>query len=469
MNISDLTSDISTESLKATTKLLENVVELVKDGKISVEDIKTETESEELIKILDLCKQVYYPRKGKRGRKQDDQEPKKRRIYIIKCYICKNKINDCNDVENARRSVEMCDDCRNLNTIKRSIKADLRGKVAIVTGARVKIGWETVIRLLECGCKVIITTRFPADAEDRYRAHPKYEEFKHLLTIYGVDLRYLKDIHKFVNFVHDNFDRLDILIHNAAQTLRRPREFFKHLIQKEIDNTKLKITNDTKMLCINDKSSNEVNCTSTIICQQSQNDILTVSDCNGAHLMVKVLEPLTNESSIFFPEGQYDKNNEQIDLRQYNTWISTLGDIDVSECAELMSINVFAPFVMNQCFKDLMNKSCGSYIVNVSSMEGVFYYDNKTSNHPQTNMAKAALNMMTRTSAYEYAKQYKIYMVSVDTGWVTNEYPTGLSTVIEPLDNLDGACRVLDPVLNYFNGGSPVYGVFLKDYMKSDW
>lgn len=146
----------------------------------------------------------------------------------------------------------------------------------------------------------------------------------------------------------------------------------------------------------------------------------------------------------------------------------------MKELTELLTINTLAPFHMNQIFKDLLTNANGSYIVNVSSMESVFNMKYKSRNHPHTNMAKCALNMMTRTSAQDYAK-YKIYMVSVDTGWVTNEFPYGFKSRCitheneVPLDNLDGACRVLDPVLSYFNGNQPIYGVFLKDYVISDW
>ena len=146
----------------------------------------------------------------------------------------------------------------------------------------------------------------------------------------------------------------------------------------------------------------------------------------------------------------------------------------MTECTELLAINALAPFHMNQCFKQLLKNANGAYIVNVSSMEGVFSAENKSTRHPHTNMAKASLNMMTRTSAKQYAKD-NIFMVSVDTGWVTNEFPFNYSSLDvsydddAQLDCIDGACRVLDPVFSYYNGMSPVHGVFLKDYCISRW
>ena len=141
---------------------------------------------------------------------------------------------------------------------------------------------------------------------------------------------------------------------------------------------------------------------------------------------------------------------------------------------ELYIINALAPFHMNQEFKELLKNANGSYIINVSSVEGMFNVKNKSQSHPQTNMAKAALNMMTRTVSGQY-KNYNIYMVSVDTGWVTNEFPHEYkhndftNDTAVPLTCIDGACRILDPIFNYYNGSDPVYGVILKDYKIVDW
>lgn len=451
---------ISNTDIEITNNVLNILFNHRLQNKMSIVDLK---KISKIGKIVENCQKICSLKQPKIKKSLENSNTSKQ----LMCYICKQKIT--------QREFNMCEVCKNNNFVKRSIKANLNDKVSIVTGGRVKIGFETAIRLLECGSKVIVTTRFPADALTRYKLHPEYKSFYKNLTIYAIDLRYMADINKFVEYVYTNFNRLDILIHNAAQTLRRPKEFFKHLLSNELG-----IANHYL-----DEHVDSLNCkqltksyTRFLIADQttnlSINQMIVLND-RPLKFMKKVFNALTDsDDPTLFPVGQYDSNHEQIDLRKENTWVKKLGEIDITECAELLSINTLAPFHMNQQFKTLMSKSSGSYIVNVSSMEGVFNMTSKTSNHPHTNMAKCALNMMTRTSACTYAKD-KIYMVSVDTGWVTNEYPIANDChdkkhkIRVPLDNLDGACRILDPVFKYFNGEKPIYGVFLKDYVESNW
>jgi NAD(P)-dependent dehydrogenase (short-subunit alcohol dehydrogenase family) len=91
-------------------------------------------------------------------------------------------------------------------------------------------------------------------------------------------------------------------------------------------------------------------------------------------------------------------------------------------------VNAVAPFIFNARLKALMMRTPerDKHIVNVSAMEGQFYRRFKTTRHPHTNMAKAALNMMTRTSAADYHAD-GIHMNSVDTGWVTDEDPVEIA------------------------------------------
>ena len=108
-------------------------------------------------------------------------------------------------------------------------------------------------------------------------------------------------------------------------------------------------------------------------------------------------------------------------------------------------------------------------------MEGQFAR-HKTIYHPHTNMAKAALNMMTHTSAPGYAKD-GIYMNSVDTGWVTDENPTPKRKrkqeemgFFAPLDIIDGMARIYHPIaLGVDASETPIYGQFLKDYAPCKW
>lgn len=427
--------------------------------------------------IIEGCCKVVSINSRKRTRREElkankknvkDQDPtnesenqyKKKSNHL--CYICRKSFVD-------RNVSHFCEQCVNINKSKRDIRAHLNDKIAVVTGGRVKIGYETAIRLLECNCTVIVTTRFVSDAITRFSKHPMYEEFKSRLIIYPLDLRAKSNIDQFCQFMYDNFPKLDILINNAAQTIRRPREFFEHLVKGEQEYAKFleNITsNDVKN--ISEIESNK------LTEQSTEHAIQLISHDTYTNHISQVFEALKSEGRDMFPVGKYDENGEQIDLRTTNTWVKELGEIDTEECVECMTINAFAPFHLNQQLKQLLRQARGSYIVNVSSMEGIFNMRNKTANHPHTNMAKSALNMMTRTSAKTYARE-KIYMVGVDTGWITNEYPNEYEsrsikkTDDVPLDNIDGACRILDPIFTYYNTGKTTYGVFLKDYVESVW
>jgi NAD(P)-dependent dehydrogenase (short-subunit alcohol dehydrogenase family) len=181
-----------------------------------------------------------------------------------------------------------------------------------------------------------------------------------------------------------------------------------------------------------------------------------------------------------FPRGRYDADRQQVDLRDMNSWRLTLGEVPTVEMLEVQLVNAVAPFVLNARLKPLMLRhrpldEVDKHIVNVSAMEGQFYREHKTDKHPHTNMAKAALNMMTRTSAPDYAKE-GIFMNSVDTGWVTDEDPAALAArkVEEhgfhpPLDIVDGAARICDPIFTGGLTGERVFGQFLKDYLPTEW
>ena len=164
-----------------------------------------------------------------------------------------------------------------------------------------------------------------------------------------------------------------------------------------------------------------------------------------------------------------------------NSWNLELDEISFQEFTEVQIINAWTPYYLCAKLKPMMMKSPfeDKYIVNVTAVEGIFNHFKRTT-HVHTNMAKAALNMLTRTCG-KYLEKDKIYMTCVDTGWVS--HMNEMNKVIEgkdkdysenemasvPLDELDGAMRVLHPIIEGIKNKNYMYGILLKDYVKSKW
>jgi len=382
------------------------------------------------------------------------------------CYVCKVDYREIHHFYDS-----LCPACAEFNWQKRQPVGDLRGRVALVTGARVKIGYQTALFLLRAGCRVIATTRFARDAALRYAREPDFASFQERLQIIGLDLRHTPSVESLARHLEQSLDRLDFLINNACQTVRRPSGFYAHLMEVERQRAEGLPAEVQQLLhCHSDWQRSAL--------PVPQEGIAALQQHDSAELSQRILlaEDLLQGEAIF-PTGKLDQDLQQVDLRGINSWRLGLAEVPTLELLEVQLVNAVAPFVLNARLKPLMLRvpTRDKHIVNVSAMEGQFYRSFKTDKHPHTNMAKAALNMMTRTSAKDY-QQDGIHMNSVDTGWVTDEDPREIAArktaehgFHPPLDILDGAARVVDPIFDGLKTGVHVWGQFLKDYKPTHW
>ncbi|WP_223111651.1 SDR family oxidoreductase [Thiospirochaeta perfilievii] len=396
------------------------------------------------------------------------------------CYVCKAEYTQMHFFYDS-----MCPKCAELNYQKRFQTADLTGQVAVITGSRLKIGYHATLMMLRAGATVIATTRFPVDSATRFSKESDFNVWGHRLHIYGLDLRHTPSVEIFCSHIEQTFDRLDILINNAAQTVRRPPGFYSHMMENEMkpfsefsDGVQMllhnfEVCNDK----INSISNNSPDPESSLPVNWNTKlpGIGLRESAKLSQIPYSYDDALSTEE--IFPTGQLDVDLQQVDLRTTNSWRLKLGEVNTSEMLEVQLVNTIAPFVLCNQLTPLMKRdnTGKKHIINVSAMEGKFKRFKKEARHPHTNMAKAALNMLTHTSSRELA-DYGIFMNAVDTGWVTDEDPAQLSKLKEdlhdfqpPLDIVDGAARVMDPLFDGINRGEHWCGKFLKDYFPIDW
>ncbi|GAA3337158.1 SDR family NAD(P)-dependent oxidoreductase [Amorphoplanes nipponensis] len=348
------------------------------------------------------------------------------------CYVCKARYRRVDADYHM-----LCPPCADENRARRHARCDLSGRTAVVTGGRVKIGFHTALKLLRDGAEVLVTTRFPRDAARRYAAVPDFGDWAHRLSVHGLDLLDLRATLDFVATAGRRWAGLDILVNNAAQTLYRPAAYHREVRAAE----------------------------AAALAGPAARVAITAG---GPALPSTAGDPL-------FPAGQHDETGHQLDLREVNSWVLHDAEVSPHEWLQVHVVNAFAPFLLTSRLRPLLaaSRHPQRHVVQVSAMEGSFSRRGKTVRHPHTNMAKASLNMLVRTVAPDYARD-GIHMNSVDTGWVTDERPhPGKSAqraagFRPPLDVVDGAARVYDPIVRGL-GGEPVSGQFLKDYRSVPW
>ncbi len=351
------------------------------------------------------------------------------------CYVCNTKYSLAHSFYN-----RLCPLCAEVNYENRFKEVDLTNRNVILTGGRVKIGYATALKFLRANANLTLTTRFPAIALNQLQKEEDYDQWKDNLNVYGLDLRNLNAVEAFITHYRSKNNYLDILVNNAAQTIQYTDEYYLPILERE----------------------------QKLLGGYKHHSLLSA---NKTEVTSKKMLPVPNESKT-----ELNRFGNPIDDREKNSWNSTLEEVPITELLEVNLINQISPYLLIKELSPIMKKSdfTHKFIINVTSSEGQFSYDNKTIFHPHTNMTKAALNMLTRTSAQEYQK-HNILMSAVDVGWVSTGAKEALrhkqfeAGYIPPLDSVDGASRIMHPIIEAIENNHLIYGTLVKNYKEEAW
>ena len=397
------------------------------------------------------------------------------------CYICKDRFTTVDAFYH-----QLCPPCAAMSHRNRNARTDLRGRRALLTGGRAKIGMHIALRLLRDGAHLTITTRFPNDAVRRYASMEDSADWLHRLKVVGIDLRDPAQVIALAEAVAAD-GPLDVLVNNAAQTVRRSPQAYAPLVAAE--SAPLPAGPLPQVVTFSrpaDAVAGALGGASAVPVQggepagadgepvvahwaPSPHALTALALTAGSASMDRVADRTAIDAGGLLP-----------DLAHTNSWVQTVEEVSPLELLEVQLCNSTAPFILISRLRSALRDAAAkapsgrAYVVNVSAMEGQFTRGYKSPGHPHTNMAKAALNMLTRTSAKEMLESDGILMTAVDTGWITDErpHPTKQRLAAEgfhaPLDLVDGAARVYHPVVAG-EAGEDLYGCFLKDYKPSNW
>ena len=406
------------------------------------------------------------------------------------CYVCKQRY-----VELDAFYHQLCPPCAARNHARRDARTDLRGRRALLTGGRAKIGMYIALRLLRDGAHTTITTRFPRDAARRFAAMADSEDWLHRLKIVGIDLRDPGRVAALADEIAAE-GPLDILVNNACQTVRRSAAGYALLARAEaaplppgpLPPIRVFGPEAPGGLALEGPAGGGAGVAPALALDGSAGGThdprrALDSEARLAHwsptpdaLIALALSAGSASPERIAAERAIDAGGLVPDLDAVNSWSRVVGEVDPVELLEVQLCNQTAPFILVGRLRPALAASSArrTYIVNVSAIEGQFHRGFKGPGHPHTNMSKAALNMLTRTSAHELLQRDGILMTSVDTGWITDErpHPTKMRLAEEgfhaPLDLVDGAARVYDPIVRG-EAGEDVHGCFLKDYEPAPW
>ncbi|MFW6776122.1 SDR family NAD(P)-dependent oxidoreductase [Nocardioides sp. CPCC 205120] len=394
------------------------------------------------------------------------------------CYICKEDFTLVDAFYHW-----LCPRCAAMSHAKRDQRTDLTGRRALLTGGRAKIGMYIALRLLRDGAHLTITTRFPRDAVRRFAALEDSDDWLHRLKVVGIDLRDPTQVLALADDVMAD-GPLDILVNNACQTVRRSPGAYSQLVEMEqaplpTDRVLPEMVTFDRVSEAHPAAIAGALADVAVAHHDGESTEHALAAHSAATMTALALKAGNASLEAHLAGTAVDAGGLLPDVQTNNSWTQVVDEVDPLELLEVQFCNSVAPFLLISRLRPAMREAVRrgarrAYVVNVSAMEGQFSRRYKGPGHPHTNMAKAALNMLTRTSAGEMFETDRILMTAVDTGWITDERPhhEKLRIAAEgwhaPLDLVDGAARVYDPIVRG-EAGEDVFGCFLKDYEPSPW